>query len=69
MRFFFDWTARLTFLAAIYLAFTGNLQVRLPDTVMGYEVPSQARQWVGGSSSDLSSKAQSGFKQLSDNFR
>ena len=71
MRFLFGWTIKLGFLAVVYLAVTGNLKVQLPETVMGYEVPAQARQWVDRTSQigDIGTKTQAGFKQISDSFK
>ena len=71
MRFPLGWTVKLGFLAVVYLAMTGNLKVQLPDTVLGYEVPGQARQWVdrNGQISDIANKTQTGFKQISDSFK
>lgn len=71
MRFLFGWAIKLGFLAVVYLAMTGNLKVQLPETVMGYEVPAQARQWVDRTSqiSDIGTKTQAGFKQISDSFK
>jgi hypothetical protein len=71
MRFLLGWTVKLGFLAVVYLAMTGNLRLQLPETVMGYEVPAQARQWVDRTSqiTDIANKTQSGFKQISDSFK
>ena len=71
MRFLFGWTIKLGFLAVVYLAMTGNLRLQLPESVMGYEVPPLARQWVdrGAQINDIAGKTQSGFKQISDSFR
>ena len=71
MRFLFGWTIKLGFLAVVYLAMTGNLKLQLPETVMGYEVPPQARQWVDRTSqiTDIATKTQSGFKQISGSFK
>jgi hypothetical protein len=53
------------------MTMTGNLKVQLPETVLGYEVPVQARQWVDRNSqiSDIANKTQTGFKQISDSFK
>lgn len=71
MRFLLGWSIKLGFLAVVYLAMTGNLRLQLPETVMGYEVPAQARQWVDRTSqiTDIANKTQSGFKQISDSFK
>ena len=71
MRFLLGWTVKLGFLAVVYLTMTGNLKVQLPETVLGFEVPAPARQWVERNNqvSDIANKTQSGFKQISDSFR
>ncbi len=70
MGFLLGWTVKLGVLAVVYLAMTGNLRLQLPDTLMGYEVPAQARQWVDRTSqiSDVGAKTQAGLKQISDSF-
>ena len=71
MRFLLGWTVKLGFLAVIYLTMTGNLKVQLPETILGFEVPAQARQWVDRNSqiNDIANKTQTGFKQISDSFK
>ena len=71
MRFLLGWTVKLGVLAVVYLTMTGNLKVQLPETVLGFEVPAPARQWVERNNqvSDIGSKTQSGFKQISDSFK
>jgi hypothetical protein len=71
MRFLLGWTVKLGFLAVVYLTMTGNLKVQLPETVLGFEVPAPARQWVDRTSqiSDIANKTQTGFKQISDSFK
>jgi len=61
----------LGFLAVVYLTMTGNLKVQLPETVLGYEVPAPARQWVDRNAqvSDIASRTQTGFRQISDSFK
>jgi hypothetical protein len=71
MRFLLGWTVKLGFLAVVYLTMTGNLRVQLPETVLGYEVPAEARQWVDRHSqiSDIANQTQAGFRQISDSFK
>ena len=71
MRFLLGWTVKLGVLAVVYLTMTGNLKVQLPETVLGFEVPAPARQWVERNNqvSDIANKTQSGFKQISDSFK
>ena len=71
MRFLLGWSVKLGFLAVVYLTMTGNLKVQLPETVLGLEVPAPARQWVERNNqvSDIGTRTQSGFKQISDSFK
>jgi len=71
MRFLLGWLVKLGFLAVVYLTMTGNVKVQLPETVMGYEVPPEARQWVDRNAqlNDLGRQTQDGFKQISDSFK
>jgi hypothetical protein len=71
MRFLLGWLVKLGSLAEVYLTMTGNVKVKLPETVQGYEVPPAARQWVDRNAqiNDLGRQTQDGFKQISDSFR
>jgi hypothetical protein len=71
MRFLLGWTAKLGFLAVVYMTMTGNLRIQLPETVMGYEVPAPARQWVDRNTqlNDIASQTHAGFKQISDSIK
>jgi hypothetical protein len=71
MKFLFGWAIKLSFLAAVALVMTGQVKVSLPEKIMGYEVPPQARAWAerGTQITDIATKTQSGFKQINDSFR
>ncbi len=71
MRFLLGWMVRLGVVAVAYLAVTGSVQFKLPDTILGYEVPSQARQWVerNGRLDDLAGKTEAGLRQIADRLR
>ena len=71
MRFLLGWAVKLGFLAVVYLAMTGNLKVQLPETVLGYEVPVQARQWVDRNSqiSDIANMTQTNLKHIADSLK
>ena len=71
MRFILGWTVKLGLLALVALTLTGNLRLQLPETVLGYEVPPQARQWVDRNAQigDLGAMTQAGFKQISGSFK
>lgn len=62
---------KLGFLAVVYLAVSGNLKVQLPEKVLGFEVPDQARKWVDRNSQigDLANMTQASFKQISDSLK
>ena len=71
MKFLLGWGLKLGFLGVVYLAMTGGLQLKLPETVLGFEVPAEARQWVdrNGKINELAGKTQSGFKGIADAIR
>ena len=71
MRFLLGWMVRLGVVAVAYLAVTGSVQFKLPDTILGYEVPSQARQWVerNGRLDDLAGTTEAGLRQIADRLR
>jgi hypothetical protein len=71
MRFLLGWMVKLGFVAAVYLVMTGSLKFQLPETVLGYEVPVEARRWVDRHAeiNDLAGRTQAGFKQISDSFK
>ena len=71
MRFLLGWTVKLGFLAVVCLTMTGNLKVQLPETVMGFEVPPVARQWVNRNAqvSDIANQTQANLEQISDSFK
>jgi hypothetical protein len=71
MRFLLGWMVKLGLLGMAYLAVTGSIQFRLPDTVLGYEVPQQARQWVERNAQidDLAGKTQSTVRQIADRLK
>lgn len=71
MRFLLGWTVKLGFLAVAYLVVTGTVRVQLPEKVLGYEVPAQARDWVDRNSqiTDIGAKTQAGFKTIADGLK
>ena len=53
MRFLpLRWLFRLGFWGVAWLVLMGDLQIKLPDTVLGYAVPQQAKDWVEGAQRD-----------------
>jgi len=71
MRFLLGWLFKLGFLGVTYLAVTGSLPFKLHDSVLGYEVPPEARQWVERNAqiNDLAGKTEASLKQISDRLK
>jgi hypothetical protein len=71
MRFLLGWLFKLGFLGMAYLAVTGSLPFKLPDSMLGYEVPPEVRQWVERNAQidDLAAKTEASLKQLSARLR
>lgn len=71
MRFLLGWGFKLGLLAIAYLALTGGLSLKLPQTVLGYEVPREAHQWAERANglNELGDKAQSGVKTIVDRVK
>jgi hypothetical protein len=65
------WTLQLGFLAAVYLTMTGKLQISLPETVMGFEVPAVAREWLDRNAeiAGYGRQTQETFKQITNKIR
>ena len=71
MRFLLGWAFRLGFLGMAWLAVTGNLQLKLPESVLGYEMPPLVRQWAERAArvGDLENGTGSGLKRISDSLK
>ena len=71
MRFLLGWMFKLGFLGVAYLAMTGDLKLKVPDTVLGYEMPQAARQCGdrGGPLGDMAKQTRTALKQISDSFK
>jgi hypothetical protein len=71
MRFLLGWTVKLGFMAVAYLVMTGSLKVQLPETVLRYELPAEARQWVDRNSQigDMGAKTLASFKSIADGMK
>lgn len=71
MRFLLGWAFKLAFVGLAWLVMTGNAQLKLPDTVLGYEVPPQARQWVARNVqlNDLANSTEARLRLVSDRLK
>ncbi len=68
MRFLLGWMFKLGFLGMACLAATGNLQPRLPESLLGYEMPPLVRQWAARAG-DLENSTVSGLRRISDSLK
>jgi hypothetical protein len=66
MRFLLGWMFRLGFLGMAWFALTGDFQFQLPDAVLGYAVPQQAKQWVERAQID---EVTSGFNSIAGRLK
>jgi hypothetical protein len=71
MRFLLGWAFKLGFLGAAYLVVSGKLPLKLPDSVLGYEMPPLAKQWAERVSqvNDLENSGGNVLRQISDRLR
>ncbi len=71
MRTLLGWVFKAAFAGVLYLGVTSGMQVKLPDTVLGFKVPEQAHQFVERTSqiADFGKQTQSGFKGIADSFK
>jgi hypothetical protein len=68
MRFLLGWVFKLGFLGMACLAATGNLQLKLPESLLGYEVPQLVRQWAQRAG-DLENSTESRLRRISDSLK
>ena len=71
MRTVLGWVFKAAFAGGVYLVLTSGVQIKLPETVLGYKVPEQAQQWVDRTAqmtqfADFNKQTQAGFKGISD---
>lgn len=71
MKTLLGWGLKLGFLGLIGLTMTGNLKLQLPEKVLGYEVPQEARQWVERNAQiqELGAMTTGGFKGIADKIK
>jgi hypothetical protein len=71
MRFLLGWVFKLGFLGMACLAATGDLQLRLPESMLGYEMPPLVRQWAERAArvGDLENSTTSGLRRISDSLK
>jgi hypothetical protein len=62
------WMVKLSVLGVIGAVVTGNLEVKVPETVMGYKVPESVKQQLESASKikEYGADTTAGFKKISD---
>ncbi len=71
MRTVLGWIFKAAFLGVLYLGVTAGVQVKLPETILGFKVPEQAQQWIDRTAqiADYGKQTQLGFKGIADSFK
>ena len=71
MRTLLGWIFKAAFVGVLYLGITSGVQVKLPETVLGFKVPEQAQQWVDRTAqiTEYGKQTQTGFKGIADSFK
>jgi len=64
------WSIKFSIMGVLYVGFTTG-SLKLPETVLGYKVPEQARQLVNSSTQigDLGDQTTSGLKHIAEAFK
>ena len=71
MRTLLGWIFKAAFVGVLYLGVTSGMQVKLPETILGFKVPEQAQQFVDRTSqiADFGKQTTAGFKGIADSFK
>lgn len=71
MKTLFGWGIKLGLVGLVVATMTGAVKLKLPETVLGYEVPQEARQWVERNAKiqELGAMTTSGFKGVADKIK
>ena len=71
MRTLLGWIFKAAFVGVLYLGITSGVQMKLPETVLGFKVPDQAHQFVERTSqlADFGKQTSTGFKGIADSFK
>lgn len=71
MRSVLGWTLKLAFAGLIYAGVSGMIPLKVPDTILGFQVPEAAKRFAGsgGQIQEIAGKTQAGFKNIADSFK
>ena len=64
------WMVKLGALGLVYLGMTSGVQIKLPEEILGYKVPSGAQQWVDRNAQigQYGEQTQASFKTIADSL-
>ena len=71
MRTLLGWIFKASFVGVLYLGVTSGMQVKLPESILGFKVPDQAQQFVDRTAqiADFGKQTQNGFKGIADSLK
>lgn len=71
MRFMLGWGLKLAFAGLVYAGVSGMIPLKVPDTILGFQVPEAAKRFAGtnGQLQELAGKTQAGFKGIADSLK
>jgi hypothetical protein len=71
MRTLTRWAIKLSIAGVLYIAMTQGVRLKLPETILGFQVPAAAQQLLdkGGDIAGLGDQATAGFQGISESFK
>jgi len=71
MRMLMGWALKLSVVGLIYAGTQSGIDIKVPDTIMGFKVPDVVKRSVEstGKIKDIADKTTGGFKNISDSYR
>jgi len=71
MRTLTRWAIKLSIAGVLYIAMTQGVRLKLPETILGFQVPAAAQQLLdkGGDIAGLGDQATAGFQGIAESFK
>lgn len=71
MRMLLGWAIKFSVVGVLYVGMTSGVKVKLPESILGYKVPSAAQEWVDRNAkiAELGQQTQAGFKKIGDSIK
>lgn len=68
MRTLLGWSIKLSVVGLLYVAMTSGMHLKLPETVLGFKVPTAAQEFVDRNAkiAEYGQKTTASFKSISD---